>query len=86
MTSMRAPNPSFHFQFSDVNAFLTLAATSHTLHVEDLLNKPRSNEIVEAARAGRVPVRLVSSKSMIVSNSGPFFETVIHKITPTRTH
>ena len=64
MTSIRAPNPLF--QFSDVNAFLTLAATSHTFHPEDLLDNPRSNEIVEAARAGRVPVRLVSSKSTAV--------------------
>ncbi|KAF8069013.1 hypothetical protein FPV67DRAFT_1490739 [Lyophyllum atratum] len=51
------------FDFSDVNAFLTLAATSHTLLPEDLLDKPRSNEIVSAARAGRVPVRLVSNFS-----------------------
>ncbi|KAG5732354.1 Protein SDS23 [Termitomyces sp. T112] len=51
------------FDFSDVNAFLTLAATSHTLHPEDLLDKPRSNEIVAAARAGHVPVRLVSNYS-----------------------
>ncbi|KAG6875790.1 hypothetical protein C0992_002302 [Termitomyces sp. T32_za158] len=62
---MRAPNPSLQFQFSDVNAFLTLAATSHTLHLEDFLDKPRSNEIVAAARAGRVPVRLVSSESNV---------------------
>ncbi|KAG6918354.1 hypothetical protein DXG01_015003 [Tephrocybe rancida] len=51
------------FDFSDVNAFLTLAATSHTLHPEDLHGKPRSNEIVSAARAGRVAVRLVSDFS-----------------------
>ncbi|KAF5379060.1 hypothetical protein D9615_005932 [Tricholomella constricta] len=51
------------FDFSDVNAFLTLAATSHTLLPEDLLEKPRSSEIVSAARAGRVEVHLVSNFS-----------------------
>ncbi|KAG6856123.1 hypothetical protein H0H87_007278 [Tephrocybe sp. NHM501043] len=51
------------FDFSDVNAFLTLAATCHTLLPEDLLGKPRANEIVVAARSGRVPVRLVANFS-----------------------
>ncbi|GLB42246.1 putative protein with domain in cystathionine beta-synthase and other proteins [Lyophyllum shimeji] len=51
------------FDFSDVNAFLTLAATIHTLQPEHLVDKPRSNEIVSAARAGRVPVHLVSNFS-----------------------
>ncbi|KAG6830376.1 hypothetical protein H0H92_001013 [Tricholoma furcatifolium] len=51
------------FDFSDVNAFLTLAATSHTLQPVDLVGRPRASEIVTAARAGRVPVRLVSNFS-----------------------
>jgi len=48
-------------QYSDVNAFLTLAATRRT--VEDFPDDDRANEIIAAARAGRVPVRLVSSGS-----------------------
>ncbi|KAG6836948.1 hypothetical protein H0H93_000838 [Arthromyces matolae] len=35
----------------------------HTLRPEDLVGKPRSNEIVTAARSGRVAVRLVSNYS-----------------------
>jgi hypothetical protein len=53
---------NFRVQFADVNAFLTLAATRHTLLPEDLREKPRVNEIVNAARAGRVPVHLVSGE------------------------
>jgi hypothetical protein len=49
-------------QFSDVNAFLTLAATRHILPPEELREKPRVDQIVAAAKAGRVPVHLVSSK------------------------
>lgn len=48
-------------QFADVNAFLTLAATRHTFTQEDLLDNPRVEEIVAAAKAGHVPVQLVSS-------------------------
>lgn len=55
---------SFILQFSDVNAFLTLAATRHTLLPEELRENPQVNEIVSAARSGHVPVRLVSSKSI----------------------
>ncbi|KAF9004890.1 hypothetical protein BDZ89DRAFT_1237035 [Hymenopellis radicata] len=51
------------FDFSDVNAFLTLAATRHTLTPEDLRENRRVDEIVTAARAGRVPVHLVSNLS-----------------------
>ncbi|KAJ6612651.1 hypothetical protein B0H10DRAFT_2051338 [Mycena sp. CBHHK59/15] len=51
------------FDFADVNAFLTLAATRHTLLREDLLDNPRVGAIVSAARAGRVPVHLVSNLS-----------------------
>jgi len=51
------------FDFSDVNAFLTLAATRHTLLPEDLKENPRVDQIVTAARAGRVPVYLVSNMS-----------------------
>jgi hypothetical protein len=50
------------FQSSDVNAFLTLAATRHTLQPDDLKENPRLDQIVTAARAGRVPVHLVSSE------------------------
>ncbi|KAG5646382.1 hypothetical protein DXG03_003705 [Asterophora parasitica] len=64
------------FDFSDVNAFLTLAATSHTLLPEDLLEKPRSSEIVSAARAGHVPVHLVSN----FSDKNPL-ETLPHDAT-----
>ena len=50
------------FQFSDVNAFLTLAATQHQLSAVDLAANPRVAEIVVAAKKGKVPVRLVSSE------------------------
>jgi CBS domain-containing protein len=55
----------FHglFDYADVNAFLTLAATRHTSLVEDLPGQGRVNEIVAAAKAGRVPVHLVSNLS-----------------------
>ncbi|KAI0726525.1 hypothetical protein C8Q72DRAFT_845797 [Fomitopsis betulina] len=49
------------FDFSDVNAFLTLAATRHKLASEDLKGNPRVQEILAAAKAGRVPVYLVSN-------------------------
>ena len=49
-------------QFSDVNAFLTLAATRHTFLAEDLRDHPRIDQIVTAARAGSVQISLVSSK------------------------
>jgi hypothetical protein len=52
-------------QYADVNAFLTLAATRHTSLVEDLPGQGRVNEIVAAAKAGRVPVHLVSSSSVL---------------------
>ncbi|PFH48662.1 hypothetical protein AMATHDRAFT_5574 [Amanita thiersii Skay4041] len=51
------------FDFSDVNAFLTLAATRHTLLPEYLRENTRINQIVSAAIAGRVPVQLVSNLS-----------------------
>ncbi|KAJ7691737.1 hypothetical protein B0H17DRAFT_1062503 [Mycena rosella] len=51
------------FDFADLNAFLTLAATRHTLLREDLLDNPRVDAIVSAARAGRVPIHLVSNLS-----------------------
>lgn len=49
------------FQFADVNAFLTLAATQHTLGQEDLDGSPNVRAVVDAAKAGKVPVKLVSS-------------------------
>jgi CBS domain-containing protein len=51
------------FDYADVNAFLTLAATQHTLLPEDLRGNPRVNDIVTAAKAGQVPVHLVSNLS-----------------------
>ncbi|KAF8637836.1 hypothetical protein AX17_002465 [Amanita inopinata Kibby_2008] len=51
------------FDSSDVNAFLTLAATRHTLLPDDLRVNIRINQIVSAAKAGRVPVHLVSNLS-----------------------
>ncbi|KAF5357214.1 hypothetical protein D9756_006365 [Leucocoprinus leucothites] len=51
------------FDFSDVNAFLTLAATRHTLSPEIIRSNERLDRIVEAAKAGRVGVRLVSNFS-----------------------
>jgi hypothetical protein len=50
-------------QFADVNAFLTLAATQHTLSQEELAENPRMKAVVDAAKAGKVSVKLVSSKS-----------------------
>ncbi|KAL1677959.1 hypothetical protein EV122DRAFT_290662 [Schizophyllum commune] len=50
-------------QFSDVNAFLTIAATNHTYTPEELHASPRMEKVVNAARAGSVPVRLVSNIS-----------------------
>ena len=44
-----------------MNAFLTLAATRHTFITDDLRSNPKVNDIVAAAKAGRVPVHLVSS-------------------------
>ncbi|KAJ7927470.1 hypothetical protein B0H13DRAFT_1970530 [Mycena leptocephala] len=51
------------FDFADVNAFLTLAATRHTRNSDDLLDNPRVDAIVAAARAGHVPICLVSNLS-----------------------
>ncbi|KAL1662241.1 hypothetical protein GGF50DRAFT_128884 [Schizophyllum commune] len=50
-------------QFSDVNAFLTIAATNHTYTPEELHASPRVEKVVNAARAGSVPVKLVSNIS-----------------------
>jgi hypothetical protein len=54
-------------QFADVNAFLTFAATRHTYTPEHLQSHPRVAPIMEAAKAGHVPVHLVSSTSMHLS-------------------
>ena len=51
----------FARQFPDVNAFLTLAATRHRWSADDLHGRPRTGEIIAAAKAGRVSVKLVSS-------------------------
>lgn len=42
-----------------MNAFLTVAATRHT---QELQGNPRVEQIVQAAKAGHVPVHLVSSE------------------------
>ncbi|KAM5543539.1 hypothetical protein V8D89_002790 [Ganoderma adspersum] len=51
------------FDFADVNAFLTLAATRHKIRTEELREKPRVQEILSAAKEGKVPVYLVSNLS-----------------------
>ncbi|OAX38155.1 hypothetical protein K503DRAFT_770764 [Rhizopogon vinicolor AM-OR11-026] len=51
------------FDFSDVNAFLTLAATRHTITPEELRANSRADQIMSAAQEGRVPVHLVSNLS-----------------------
>ncbi|RPD60225.1 hypothetical protein L226DRAFT_494102 [Lentinus tigrinus ALCF2SS1-7] len=51
------------FDFADVNAFLTLAATRHKIPYEELREKPRVQEILNAAREGKVPAYLVSNLS-----------------------
>ncbi|OSX61284.1 hypothetical protein POSPLADRAFT_1146409 [Postia placenta MAD-698-R-SB12] len=51
------------FDFSDVNAFLTFAATRHKLASDELREKPRIQEILAAAKEGKVPVHLVSNLS-----------------------
>ncbi|KAI9449702.1 hypothetical protein F5148DRAFT_1246200 [Russula earlei] len=58
------------FDFADVNAFLTFAATQHTYTPEHLQGNPRVAQILEAAKAGHVPVRLVSN----LSDKNPFVE------------
>ncbi|KAH9848714.1 hypothetical protein C2E23DRAFT_871030 [Lenzites betulinus] len=62
----RSPQPlPFYglFDFADVNAFLTLAATRHKIGVDELREKPRVQEILKAARDGKVPAHLVSNLS-----------------------
>ncbi|KAI0266126.1 hypothetical protein BC834DRAFT_824223 [Gloeopeniophorella convolvens] len=65
--AVKSVDPDAHysglFDFADVNAFLTFAATQHTYTPEHLQDHPRVAQILEAARAGRVPVRLVSNLS-----------------------
>ncbi|KAF5369008.1 hypothetical protein D9758_002864 [Tetrapyrgos nigripes] len=56
------------FDFADVNAFLTLAATKHSILPDKLDSNPRVDEIFAAARAGHVPVHLVSN----LSEKNPF--------------
>ncbi|KAA1474962.1 hypothetical protein DENSPDRAFT_841649 [Dentipellis sp. KUC8613] len=51
------------FDFADVNAFLTFAATRHIYSPEHLAENPRVAQIVDAAKAGHVPVHLVSNLS-----------------------
>ncbi|KAF8438202.1 hypothetical protein L210DRAFT_3622160 [Boletus edulis BED1] len=51
------------FDFSDVNAFLTLAATRHIIPPHELKANSRADQIMSAARSGHVPVHLVSNLS-----------------------
>ncbi|TFK26084.1 hypothetical protein FA15DRAFT_309772 [Coprinopsis marcescibilis] len=51
------------FDYSDVNAFLTLAATRHTFSLDGSDADPRRDKIIEAAKAGPVSVSLVSNLS-----------------------
>ncbi|EIN08199.1 hypothetical protein PUNSTDRAFT_44773 [Punctularia strigosozonata HHB-11173 SS5] len=53
----------FDVRWADVNAFLTLAATRHTLSPDELREKPILGRILTAAKAGHVPVDLVSNLS-----------------------
>ncbi|KAL4072481.1 hypothetical protein V8B97DRAFT_2041132 [Scleroderma yunnanense] len=62
--------------FSDVNAFLTLAATRHTIPPHELKANSRTDQIMSAAREGHVPVHLVSNLS-----EKNFLETVPHEAT-----
>lgn len=54
-------------QCADVNAFLTLAATSHLLNDED--TDERASQILEAARSGTgsVPVQLCTGELIAMS-------------------
>ncbi|KAI0252538.1 hypothetical protein BJV78DRAFT_1124610 [Lactifluus subvellereus] len=65
--AVKSTEPDAHysglFDFADVNAFLTFAATQHTYTPEHLQGRPRVAQILEAAKAGHVPVRLVSNLS-----------------------
>ncbi|KAI0064227.1 hypothetical protein BV25DRAFT_1898733 [Artomyces pyxidatus] len=51
------------FDYADVNAFLTFAATRHTYTPEHLAEHPRVAQILDAAKAGHVSARLVSNLS-----------------------
>ncbi|KAG6332436.1 hypothetical protein ID866_6653 [Astraeus odoratus] len=64
------------FDFSDVNAFLTLAATRHTIPPHEIKANPRADQIMSAARSGSVPVHLVSNLS-----EKNFMETVPYDAT-----
>lgn len=76
------------FDFSDVNAFLTLAATRRT--AGESLDDLQAEEIIAAARIGQVPVRLVSNFSQknplkVLSNDATvlsllgLFSTGVHR-------
>jgi hypothetical protein len=76
-------------QFADVNAFLTFAATQHTYTPEHLQGRPRVAQILEAAKAGHVPVRLVSSTSHVTVGSrthrpSPHRDTSMTALSPYR--
>ena len=58
-----------------MNAFLTLASTQHALTNDELDANPRMKSVVDAAKAGRVPVHLVASKSPISHHSTNMTDT-----------
>ncbi|KZV64183.1 hypothetical protein PENSPDRAFT_656775 [Peniophora sp. CONT] len=66
---VKAPEDSLNgpylglFDFADVNAFLTSAATRHTYTPEYIAENPRVARVLEAAKTGRVPVGIVSNLS-----------------------
>lgn len=64
------------FDFSDLNAFLTLAATRHTIPPHELKANASADQIMSAARSGHVPVHLVSNLS-----EKNFLETVQYDAT-----
>lgn len=64
------------FDFSDVNAFLTLAATHHTIPAHELKANSRADQISSAACSGHVPVHLVSN----LSEKNPL-KTIAHDAT-----
>lgn len=72
-------------QFSDVNAFLTLAATRHTLFPQEVQGTTRSDQIVAAAKAGRVPVHLVSSEFRPTHDHISYMSDLSLQIYPRRT-
>jgi len=62
--AIKSTDDSYHglFDYSDVNAFLVLAATRHR-SLRDDSDNTRAERIIAAATAGHVPIQLVSNLS-----------------------